>query len=677
MNITGATYNTTSVEYQVANNTNISVGQAVVIDGITPSSYNISSTDNATVLSKRNSGNKAYFTVTKTVSVTYTSGGTAQFFAAANPDLAIVGAYEVGGSHVHGGVFRDVTNNGSWTFFQGYTPEPGVTINTGDSSFALAPVKASTFTGNLIGNVTGNVTGTVSGNAGTVTNGVYTTDTATVTNIMLAGSIANSKLSNSKVTVGTTDINLGSSATTISGLTSVSSTGFTGALTGNADTATKLATPRNINGVAFDGSAAITVKASTTNPLTIGTGLSGSSFDGSGAVTISNTGVLTVNGSSGAITNVALTNANNNFSAQQSANSFVPTSTTVPTAGIFAPATNTLGFSTNSLEQLRIDANGDLWPITNSTLTPTVIRFGDGTTTYAAVTGTYGSSTTGSLTLSTLKSGTLTAALTIATDGTVTLANALPITSGGSGVTARTKGGIVIGTGVNTTSELAVGTNGYLLTADSTATNGVKWAAAPVSLPTQTSNSGKWLTTDGSSASWAYVNAIGAGGTAGTAGTWNTSTTAPTGTTQLNYEGYLYATKVYNAVYNDYAEYFKKDDMSLEAGDIVCINPDGEGFIKSRQAFDQLVVGVYSDDYAHCIGGKGDGNDERDYASVGMAGRVRVKVVGDVKPGDLLVASQIPGVAMAGTQTGSIIAKALEPHYGADISRISALILNA
>jgi hypothetical protein len=45
---------------------------------------------------------------------------------------------------------------------------------------------AGTFTGNLTGNVTGNVTGTVSGNAGTVTNGVYTTDTGTVTSTMIA-----------------------------------------------------------------------------------------------------------------------------------------------------------------------------------------------------------------------------------------------------------------------------------------------------------------------------------------------------------------------------------------------------------------------------------------------------------------------------------------------------------
>lgn len=50
--------------------------------------------------------------------------------------------------------------------------------------------------------------------------------------------IPNSALSNSSVTVGTTSIALGASATTIAGLTSVTSTTFVGALTGNATTAT-------------------------------------------------------------------------------------------------------------------------------------------------------------------------------------------------------------------------------------------------------------------------------------------------------------------------------------------------------------------------------------------------------------------------------------------------------
>jgi hypothetical protein len=44
-------------------------------------------------------------------------------------------------------------------------------------------------------------------------------DSATVTNTMLAGSIANAKLLNSSVTVGSTSIALGASATTVAGLT--------------------------------------------------------------------------------------------------------------------------------------------------------------------------------------------------------------------------------------------------------------------------------------------------------------------------------------------------------------------------------------------------------------------------------------------------------------------------
>jgi hypothetical protein len=41
------------------------------------------------------------------------------------------------------------------------------------------------------------------------------------------------------------------------------------------------------------------------------------------------------------------------------------------------------------------------------------------------------------------------------------------------------KGDLLVGTGSNTGTKVAVGTNGYVLTADSSETNGVKWAAAP------------------------------------------------------------------------------------------------------------------------------------------------------------------------------------------------------
>lgn len=52
-----------------------------------------------------------------------------------------------------------------------------------------------------------------------------------------AGGIANDRLTNSSLTIGTTTISLGGTSLTLAGLTSVTSTTFVGALTGNASTA--------------------------------------------------------------------------------------------------------------------------------------------------------------------------------------------------------------------------------------------------------------------------------------------------------------------------------------------------------------------------------------------------------------------------------------------------------
>jgi hypothetical protein len=82
----------------------------------------------------------------------------------------------------------------------------------------------------------------ISGNAGTVTNGVYTTDTGTVTNTMLAGSIANNKLSNS----------------TISGV----------ALGGNLST---LTFGTHLTGTSYNGSTGVTIATDATNANTAST----------------------------------------------------------------------------------------------------------------------------------------------------------------------------------------------------------------------------------------------------------------------------------------------------------------------------------------------------------------------------------------------------------------------
>jgi len=132
-------------------------------------------------------------------------------------------------------------------------------------------------------NITFNIDSTVTTNTGTQTLTNKTISGATNT----ISSIGNASLTNSSVTVGSTSISLGGTATTIAGLVSVTSTAFVGALTGNADTATKLITARAINGVDFDGSAAITVTAAaaTLTGSTLNSGVTASSLTSVGTIT--------------------------------------------------------------------------------------------------------------------------------------------------------------------------------------------------------------------------------------------------------------------------------------------------------------------------------------------------------------------------------------------------------
>jgi hypothetical protein len=66
------------------------------------------------------------------------------------------------------------------------------------------------------------------------------------------------------------------------------------------------------------------------------------------------------------------------------------------------------------------------------------------------------------------------------------------------------KGTILVGTAAGTYAAQAVGSNGQVLTANSAQADGVEWTTLNA-LPSQTSNAGKYLTTNGSAASWAAI----------------------------------------------------------------------------------------------------------------------------------------------------------------------------
>ena len=84
-------------------------------------------------------------------------------------------------------------------------------------------------------------------------------------------------------------------------------------------------------------------------------------------------------------------------------------------------------------------------------------------------------------------------------DGVATANAAIPAS------TLTTKGDLLART-TATLQRLPIGSNGTVLTADSTATVGFSWATASTGLPSQTGNGGKYLKTDGSAASWNNVD---------------------------------------------------------------------------------------------------------------------------------------------------------------------------
>ena len=160
---------------------------------------------------------------------------------------------------------------------------------------------------------------------------------------------------------------------------------------------------------------------------------------------------------------------------------------------------------------------------------------------------------------------------------------------------------------------------------------------------------------------------------AGSGGSFNVTTTtknpgyfysgtvAPTATNRLNYDGYFYATRVYNAYMADYAEVYSIES-GFEPGMVVVIDPmDTNEVSLCYMECDDNAFGVISDNYAFCIGGDPDDT----HAPIALAGKVPVLIDGECKKGDYLVTSSKKGHAKAvkhldNIPRGCVIGRALE-----------------
>jgi hypothetical protein len=113
-----------------------------------------------------------------------------------------------------------------------------------------------------------------------------------------------------------------------------------------------------------------------------------------------------------------------------------------------------------------------------------------------------------------------------------------------------------------------------------------------------------------------------------------------------------------NAKYADLAEYYTSD-VEYEAGTVVMIGGSAE-VTAANIVGTTKVVGVVSINPAYLMNSECEGVK----VAVALQGRIPCKVIGRVERGDLLIASDIPGVAISSIDptAGSIIGKSLQSH---------------
>lgn len=152
-----------------------------------------------------------------------------------------------------------------------------------------------------------------------------------------------------------------------------------------------------------------------------------------------------------------------------------------------------------------------------------------------------------------------------------------------------------------------------------------------------------------------------------------------TGPGGIDIDGDIIAENVWNAVWNDYAEFFERG-CDTEPGDIIALDEsfDGERYIKATEK-SKFIVGVHSDTYGHIVGGYGTSikDAEKNFIPVGLAGRVNVKFKGIAERGMQVVPSDIPGVGRAfaeGDDPKSIIGYLLVNDSSDEVRRLKMKI---
>ena len=124
----------------------------------------------------------------------------------------------------------------------------------------------------------------------------------------------------------------------------------------------------------------------------------------------------------------------------------------------------------------------------------------------------------------------------------------------------------------------------------------------------------------------------------------------------------------FQATYADLAERYSSDIL-YDPGTVVVFKGNAEVTL-SLQANDRTVAGVVSTNPAYLL------NVDIEGVDVALQGRVPCKVVGPIQKGDMMVTSNMPGVAMANNdpKMGTVIGKALEDYASTEVGTIEVAV---
>lgn len=131
--------------------------------------------------------------------------------------------------------------------------------------------------------------------------------------------------------------------------------------------------------------------------------------------------------------------------------------------------------------------------------------------------------------------------------------------------------------------------------------------------------------------------------------------------------------KATSAQYADVAELYSAD-QEYPVGTVLVFGGEKE-VTQSTSGHMTSIAGTVSDNPAYIMNA---GIDAEFKATVALLGRVPVRVIGKIKPGDLIVSSGIPGVGMAAHidkyLPGCVIGKALE-SFSSDVEGIIEVVV--